>query len=57
MTDKEIALELTKAYMEHLNNKVAHSAPKSSISPQDFHTLYKSLFQTVSSLNTKSQSQ
>lgn len=51
LTDKEIALELTKAYLDHLNVRVNNKAMHSHSSIKNLVEEYKIFYKTVSELD------
>ena len=51
MTDKEISLELNKAYIEHLNRRIDVKASHSQIDIEHVKRYYKTVFDTVSSVD------
>lgn len=51
MTDKEIALELTKAYLEHLNARVSVQAMKSHASVETTSTTYQYFYDVISKID------
>lgn len=60
MTDKEIALELTKAYMEHLNHRVQGGAAHiqgSHMSTEGLAKAYTYLLATISGTGHSSESE
>lgn len=50
LSDKEIALELTKITVEHFNIRVAQSVPKSGLTEEAVGQFYKRFFETVTNL-------
>ena len=50
LSDKEIALELTKITVEHYNVRVAHSVPKSGLPEVAIEQFYKRFYETVTNL-------
>ncbi|BDT64785.1 hypothetical protein SP4011_12020 [Streptococcus parapneumoniae] len=50
LSDKEIALELTKITVEHFNTRVAHSVPKSGLTEEAIEQFYKRFYKTVTNL-------
>lgn len=55
LTDKEIALELTKAYLEHLNVRVNNSAMKSQASQETTGNTYQLFYDVVSKVDASNQ--
>ncbi|UQD52339.1 hypothetical protein C0971_10180 [Bacillus methanolicus] len=53
LTDKEIALELTKAYLEHLNTRVNNKAPQSHADVKFVVGTYSAFYNLVSSVDKK----
>ncbi|MCI2913975.1 hypothetical protein FH160_03460 [Staphylococcus hominis] len=51
MSDKEIALELTKSYLEHLNIRVNNKALHSQISAENTSKMYQHFYNLVSNLD------
>jgi hypothetical protein len=50
LSDKEIALELTKITVEHFNIRVAQSVPKSGLTEETVGQFYKRFYETVTNL-------
>ena len=50
LSDKEIALELTKITVEHFNIRVAQSVPKSGLTEEAVGQFYKRFYETVTNL-------
>ena len=50
LSDKEVALELTKITVEHYNVRVAHSVPKSGLPEEAIEQFYKRFYETVTNL-------
>ena len=50
LSDKEIALELTKITVEHFNIRVAQSVPKSGLTEEAIEQFYKRFYETVTNL-------
>lgn len=48
LTDKEIALELTKAYLEHLNTRVNNQAMKSHATQENTGKTFQYFYNVVS---------
>lgn len=48
LTDKEIALELTKAYLDHLNARVNNQATKSHSTVENTSKTYQYFYNAVS---------
>lgn len=55
LTNKEIALELTKLYVSHINTRVEHGRPNSNIDSQNISEVYKDYYQTVSTLESSNK--
>ncbi|UXU48943.1 MULTISPECIES: hypothetical protein [Staphylococcus] len=51
MSDKEIALELTKSYLEHLNIRVNNKAMHSQTSAENTSKMYQHFYNVVSHLD------
>lgn len=51
LTDKEIALELTKSYLEHLNVRVNNGAMKSHASQEITGNTYQYFYDLVSKVD------
>ncbi|HHW5816541.1 TPA: hypothetical protein ACU2AF_001417 [Staphylococcus aureus] len=51
MSDKEIALELTKSYLEHLNVRVSNKAIHSQIGAEDTNKMFQHFYNVVSKLD------
>ena len=51
LTDKEIALELTKAYLEHLNIRASKGAMHSHASAEHVANDYRYFYSLVSALD------
>lgn len=55
MSNKEIALEITKAYLNHLSERAKTTKiEKSHASPDDVCAMYKKFYKSVSSSDDKS---
>lgn len=54
LTDKEIALELTKLAVEHYNVKANLKAHHSHLNVSNIQDFYNSFYNTVSNLNSDS---
>lgn len=50
LSDKEIALELTKITVEHFNIRVAQSIQKSGLTEETIEQFYKRFYETVTNL-------
>ena len=50
LSDKEIALELTKITVEHFNIRVAQSVPNSGLTEETVGQFYKRFYETVTNL-------
>lgn len=50
LSDKEIALELTKITVEHFNIRVAQSVPKSGLTEEAVGQFYKRFYEIVTNL-------
>lgn len=50
LTDKEIALELVKSYVEHLNARVNQKASHSHVDAKYLASAYSYFYKTISSL-------
>lgn len=50
LSDKEIALELTKITVEHFNIRIAQSVPKSVLTDEIIEQFYKRFYETVTNL-------
>lgn len=51
MSDKEIALELTKSYLEHLNTRVTAKATHSQTNAENLISIYSHFFDVISKLD------
>ncbi len=50
LSDKEIALELTKITVEHFNIRVAQSVRQSVLTEETIEQFYKRFYETVTNL-------
>lgn len=53
MTDKEIALELTRIYINHKNIQIENKHQHTDVEPNFVQALYNSFYKTVSSVDAK----
>ena len=51
LTDKEIALELTKMTVEHFNARVAKGINHSGLTEEIIESFYKRFHETITNLN------
>lgn len=55
VSDKEIALELTKSYLEHLNVRINNKAMHSQTSAENTSKIYQHFYDVIAQLDNSDQ--